>query len=188
MRLWSSWRAQTSAGMPTGSPGAELVEVAVDRGVAPTQLVVDPGHDMGKTTMQSLALLHHLDDLAALGHPVLVALSNKDFAGESVGAGPEERGAASPAAPGRARPERARARDLKLMAFHPLGTARADARPAHGVVDGDLQLHGVRGVHVAYGTVVPNSLGVNPQLTNSALAIGTGAHASRRSASSIAGR
>jgi choline dehydrogenase-like flavoprotein len=67
-------------------------------------------------------------------------------------------------------PERARARDLKLMAFHPLGTARADARPAHGVVDGDLQLHGVRGVHVADGSVVPSSLGVNPQLTIMALA------------------
>src|SRR5205807_2380578 len=33
------------------------------------------------------------------------------------------------------RPERARPRDLKLMAFHPLGTARADARASHGVVD-----------------------------------------------------
>jgi choline dehydrogenase-like flavoprotein len=67
-------------------------------------------------------------------------------------------------------PERARARDLKPMAFHPLGTARADARPGHGVVDGDLQLHGVRGVHVADGAVVPSSLGVNPQLTIMALA------------------
>ena len=37
---------------------------------------------------------------------------------------------------------------LTLMAFHPLGTARADARPAHGVVDGDLKLHGVEGVYV----------------------------------------
>jgi choline dehydrogenase-like flavoprotein len=67
-------------------------------------------------------------------------------------------------------PERARARDLKLMAFHPLGTARADARPDHGVVDGDLRLHGVEGVHVADGSVVPSSLGVNPQLTIMALA------------------
>jgi hypothetical protein len=31
-----------------------------------------------------------------------------------------------------------KASDLTLMAFHPLGTARADARPKHGVVDGDL--------------------------------------------------
>jgi choline dehydrogenase-like flavoprotein len=58
----------------------------------------------------------------------------------------------------------------RLMAFHPLGTARADARPDHGVVDGDLRLHGVRGVHVADGSAVPSSLGVNPQLTIMALA------------------
>jgi choline dehydrogenase-like flavoprotein len=68
------------------------------------------------------------------------------------------------------RPERARVRDLKLMAFHPLGTARADARPTHGVVDGELALHGVEGVHVADGSVVPSALGVNPQLTIMALA------------------
>lgn len=72
--------------------------------------------------------------------------------------------------PAGVRPEQARARDLKLMAFHPLGTARADARPTHGVVDGDLELHGVRGVFVADGSVVPSSLGVNPQLTIMALA------------------
>jgi choline dehydrogenase-like flavoprotein len=72
--------------------------------------------------------------------------------------------------PGGVAPEHARARDLKLMAFHPLGTARADARPQHGVVDGDLALHGVQGVHVADGSVVPSSLGVNPQLTIMALA------------------
>jgi choline dehydrogenase-like flavoprotein len=67
-------------------------------------------------------------------------------------------------------PERARVRDLKLLAFHPLGTARADARATYGVVDGDLALHGVRGVYVADGSVVPSALGVNPQLTIMALA------------------
>jgi choline dehydrogenase-like flavoprotein len=67
-------------------------------------------------------------------------------------------------------PERARVQDLKLMAFHPLGTARADARPTHGVVDGRLGVHGVEGVHVADGSVVPSSLGVNPQITIMALA------------------
>jgi choline dehydrogenase-like flavoprotein len=68
------------------------------------------------------------------------------------------------------RPEKARLRDLKLMAFHPLGTARADARPTHGVIDGDLQLHGARGVYVADGSALPSSLGVNPQMTIMALA------------------
>ncbi len=67
-------------------------------------------------------------------------------------------------------PERARLRDLKLMAFHPLGTARANARATHGVIDGELQVHGVRGVYVADGSAVPSSLGVNPQLTIMALA------------------
>lgn len=67
-------------------------------------------------------------------------------------------------------PEHARVRDLKLMAFHPLGTARADASGERGVTDGDLAVHGVAGVHVADGSVVPSSLGVNPQLTIMALA------------------
>jgi len=72
--------------------------------------------------------------------------------------------------PAHVQPERARAGDLKLMAFHPLGTARADARASHGVVDGRLRVHGVEGLHVADGSVVPSSLGVNPQLTIMALA------------------
>jgi len=67
-------------------------------------------------------------------------------------------------------PARARKRDLKLMAFHPLGTARADARASHGVLDGDLAVHGAHGVYVADGSAVPSSLGVNPQMTIMALA------------------
>ena len=63
-----------------------------------------------------------------------------------------------------------RAQDLVLMAFHPLGTARADARPAHGVVNGDLRLHEVENVWVADASVIPSSIGVNPQITIMALA------------------
>ena len=66
--------------------------------------------------------------------------------------------------------------NLTLMAFHPLGTARADARPAHGVVDGDLKLRGVEGVYVSDGSAVPSSLGVNPQITIMALATRLGFH------------
>ncbi|MDO8188790.1 GMC family oxidoreductase [Conexibacter sp. JD483] len=68
------------------------------------------------------------------------------------------------------RPHQAKARDLKLMAFHPLGTARAHRDPAQGVVDQDLRHHEVEGLHVADGSVVPSALGVNPQLTIMALA------------------
>jgi choline dehydrogenase-like flavoprotein len=59
--------------------------------------------------------------------------------------------------------------DLSLMAFHPLGTARADADPSQGVVDGDLKLHGAEGVYVCDASAVPSSLGVNPQITIMAL-------------------
>jgi choline dehydrogenase-like flavoprotein len=70
---------------------------------------------------------------------------------------------------GELRDRRVRARDITLMAFHPMGTARADARPAHGVVDGDLKLHGCDGVYVADAGAIPSSIGVNPQLTIMAL-------------------
>jgi choline dehydrogenase-like flavoprotein len=56
------------------------------------------------------------------------------------------------------------------MAFHPLGTARAGADPAASVVDPHLQVHGIGGLYVADGSVVPSALGVNPQITIMALA------------------
>ena len=63
-----------------------------------------------------------------------------------------------------------RAQDMVLMAFHPLGTARADARPAHGVVTGELKLHDADNIWVADASVIPSSIGVNPQITIMALA------------------
>ncbi len=67
-------------------------------------------------------------------------------------------------------PERARAKDLRLFAFHPLGTARADADAGRGVVNSDLRLHDVEGLYLADGSVLPSALGVNPQITIMALA------------------
>ena len=69
--------------------------------------------------------------------------------------------------------------ELKLMAFHPLGTARAAARQGDGIVDGDLRVHGVDGLFVSDGSVVPGALGVNPQLTIMALATRLGEHLCR---------
>jgi choline dehydrogenase-like flavoprotein len=69
-----------------------------------------------------------------------------------------------------------RAQALKLMAFHPLGTARAAARPQDGVVGEHLEVHGVPRLHVCDGSVVPTALGVNPQMTIMALATRLGAH------------
>jgi choline dehydrogenase-like flavoprotein len=70
---------------------------------------------------------------------------------------------------GKLRAHDVKPRELTLAAFHPLGTARADARRDHGVVDPDLKLYGTAGVYVCDGAVVPSSLGVNPQITIMAL-------------------
>jgi choline dehydrogenase-like flavoprotein len=63
-----------------------------------------------------------------------------------------------------------RAGELKMMAFHPLGTARMAARPEDGVLDPDGTPHGTTNLHVCDGAAVPTALGVNPQLTIMALA------------------
>ena len=61
-----------------------LAETAVRAGVRPDGLLIDPGHDFGKTSAHSLELTRRLDELVATGWPVLVAVSNKDFIGETL--------------------------------------------------------------------------------------------------------
>lgn len=57
---------------------------AVDLGVHPRSVLVDATLDFGKTTWHSLHLLRRTADLVALGHPVLLAASRKDFVGETL--------------------------------------------------------------------------------------------------------
>jgi dihydropteroate synthase len=64
---------------------------AVAAGVRPDRIVIDPAHDFGKNTWHSLELTRRTADLAATGWPVLVAVSNKDFVGETLGLGVTER-------------------------------------------------------------------------------------------------
>jgi dihydropteroate synthase len=64
---------------------------AVAAGVRPDRIVIDPAHDFGKNTWHSLELTRRTADLAATGWPVLVAASNKDFVGETLGLGVTER-------------------------------------------------------------------------------------------------
>jgi dihydropteroate synthase len=61
-----------------------LADEAVARGVRPDGVLIDPTHDFGKNTWHSLALTRRLGELVDTGWPVLVALSNKDFIGESL--------------------------------------------------------------------------------------------------------
>ncbi|RAO28174.1 Dihydropteroate synthase [Micromonospora noduli] len=62
-----------------------LAERAVAAGVRPDGILIDPAHDFGKNTRHSLEITRRLDELTVTGWPVLVALSNKDFIGETLG-------------------------------------------------------------------------------------------------------
>ncbi|MFC7788456.1 dihydropteroate synthase [Microbacterium sp. MAHUQ-60] len=53
-------------------------------GVARERLIVDPGHDLDKNTLHTLEITRRLGDIASLDVPLLVAVSNKDFIGESI--------------------------------------------------------------------------------------------------------
>jgi len=61
-----------------------LAERALSLGVRADGILIDPAHDFGKNTRHSLEITRRLDELVATGWPVLVALSNKDFVGETL--------------------------------------------------------------------------------------------------------
>lgn len=60
-------------------------ERAAKAGVPGDAILIDPTHDFGKNTFHGLELLRHVDVLVNTGWPVLMALSNKDFIGETLG-------------------------------------------------------------------------------------------------------
>lgn len=64
---------------------------AQELGVPPEKIIIDPGHDLNKNTLHSLELTRRLAEIAALGYPVLAAVSNKDFIGETLDAPKQER-------------------------------------------------------------------------------------------------
>jgi dihydropteroate synthase len=74
------------------------IELALSRGVAFEQLILDPGPDFGKTPFQTVAVLRALPELVRLGRPILLAASRKDFVGALTGRAPRERGAGTLAA------------------------------------------------------------------------------------------
>ncbi|OII33921.1 dihydropteroate synthase [Curtobacterium sp. MMLR14_010] len=63
----------------------ERVDRALAAGVPDARIIVDPGHDLNKNTVHTLELTRRLPEVVALGYPVLAAVSNKDFVGESLG-------------------------------------------------------------------------------------------------------
>ena len=63
----------------------ERVTFAVENGIREERICVDPGIGFGKTPDQNLQLLHRLDELGALGRPVLVGVSRKSTLGKALG-------------------------------------------------------------------------------------------------------
>ncbi len=76
----------------------ERMAVAEARGVARERLVLDPGPDFGKTPHQTVRVLRALDRVVALGPPVLLAVSRKDFVGAITDRPPRGRDAGTLAA------------------------------------------------------------------------------------------
>ena len=77
---------------------AERVAFARSQGVGEWQIVLDPGPDFAKTPAQTVAVLRRLDAVRSLGHPVLLAVSRKDFLGAITGRAAVDRGAGTLAA------------------------------------------------------------------------------------------
>lgn len=88
----SLWPPRAEPPKPTyGDVVAEVVgflqtkiSEATSAGIPLQRLVIDPGHDLNKNTLHSLEITSRLDEIVALGPPTLVAVSNKDFIGESI--------------------------------------------------------------------------------------------------------
>jgi len=69
----------------------ERCDAARAAGVADDQLVLDPGPDFAKTPAETVAVLRAIDRVAALGRPLLLAVSRKYFLGAITGRPPAAR-------------------------------------------------------------------------------------------------
>jgi dihydropteroate synthase len=70
---------------------AERLERATEAGVDADQIVLDPGLDFDLSVADDLEILRRLDELHALGRPLFMAISRKDFLGAVLGGSWEER-------------------------------------------------------------------------------------------------
>jgi dihydropteroate synthase len=75
----------------------ERMAAAVAAGVAEEQIQLDPGIGFGKTLEHNLELIRRLDELAALGRPIVVGTSRKSFLGRITGRDVTERAHATAA-------------------------------------------------------------------------------------------
>jgi dihydropteroate synthase len=73
----------------------ERVDFALAAGIERERILVDPGFGFGKTVEHNLELLDRLDELSALGQPILIGTSRKSFLGALTGRREHDRLAAT---------------------------------------------------------------------------------------------
>lgn len=69
----------------------ESVNLARQAGISDANIILDPGIGFGKTVEQNLELLNRLDEIRALGFPVLLGPSRKSFIGYTLDLPPDQR-------------------------------------------------------------------------------------------------
>lgn len=74
-----------------GSYLKQRADLAIDAGVKPENIILDPGIGFGKRLEDNLSILQKLDDLHALGFPILIGASRKSFIGQIDGSKAEGR-------------------------------------------------------------------------------------------------
>jgi dihydropteroate synthase len=69
----------------------ERLAFAVSRGIGRERVMLDPGVGFGKTLAHNLELLRRLDELVAIGQPLVIGTSRKSFLGKITGRDPDHR-------------------------------------------------------------------------------------------------
>lgn len=67
------------------------IDSAVESGIAPEQVMIDPGIGFGKSAADNLRLIRRLSEFKVLGRPIVTGVSRKSFIGHVTGGGPQER-------------------------------------------------------------------------------------------------
>lgn len=108
----------------------ERLSFAVAEGIAERRILLDPGIGFGKTLEHNVALIARLDEIAALGRPVLVGVSRKSFLGAITGREVTERLPATVAAC-----VQAFERGASVLRVHDVAAARDALRVAHAICE-----------------------------------------------------
>jgi dihydropteroate synthase len=69
----------------------DSVQLAEQAGIESERIILDPGIGFGKTVNHNLELIRRLDEIRALGYPVLLGASRKSFIGFTLDLPPDQR-------------------------------------------------------------------------------------------------